>query len=102
MYIDKCQVVDNKDGTCTITGPCYVTKKPYSLTVKTSQLQKYLNGEYVQKAFPSLRPEQREFLISGTSPEGWNQVFGDEVDEDGEYEEDEYQYPDLNIPDDDL
>ena len=78
MYVHQCEFVDNHDGTCTLTGPCYVTRKPYSLTVKISELQAYLNGEYVQKAFPTLPASQREFLISGTSPEGWTQMFGEE------------------------
>jgi hypothetical protein len=29
-----------------------------------------------REAFPELAKEDREFLISGTSPEGWKMLFG--------------------------
>lgn len=43
----------------------------------------------IQHAFPYLSPEQREFLISGTTPEEWGNLFGDE--EDDEEEDDDTQ-----------
>ena len=33
----------------------------------------------VQDAFPHFTPEQREFLISGSTPEEWNATFGSDV-----------------------
>jgi len=42
----------------------------------------------VQDAFPNLDKEQREFLISGITPQEWNNTFGEEEDDDeggGEY-----------------
>jgi hypothetical protein len=35
---------------------------------------------YVQNVFPHLDKDVREWMISGTHPECWNQVFGDEED----------------------
>ena len=35
----------------------------------------------VQDAFPNLDKEQREFLISGITPDEWNETFGDFNDE---------------------
>ena len=31
---------------------------------------------YTQDAFPELTPDQQEFLISGTTPEEWDELFG--------------------------
>lgn len=35
----------------------------------------------VQDAFPNLNAEQREFLISGITPQEWNDTFGKEENE---------------------
>ena len=35
----------------------------------------------VQDAFPNLDKEQREFLISGITPQEWNKTFGEDDDD---------------------
>lgn len=69
------------EHTYTFTGPCIVTGKPYSVTVKAAELYAYRRGELAQNAFKSLKADDREFLISGSSPEGWKQMWGSEEDE---------------------
>jgi hypothetical protein len=64
------------DDQIQISRPCFVTKKNYSVTVPFKEFREFMGGALVQKAFPGLAAEQREFLVSGTSPEGWNQMFG--------------------------
>lgn len=32
----------------------------------------------IQDFFPNLAPDQREFLLTGVTPEEWNDVFGDD------------------------
>ena len=61
-----------------LTGPCVKTGKPYSVKVLSSELDSYLNGNFAQDAFPDLSSSDREFLISGISPEGWKQIFPEE------------------------
>jgi hypothetical protein len=75
MYIDRLTYRQNLDGTVTLSGPCQVTGQDYSVTVGIVGLTQYINGAHAQTAFPDLPAEQREFLISGTSPEGWTQMF---------------------------
>ncbi len=36
-----------------------------------------IKGDFAQDAFHFLTPEAREFLISGISPNEWNDLFGD-------------------------
>lgn len=36
---------------------------------------------YVQDAFPDLDAGQREFLVTGITPDEWERVIGDEPDE---------------------
>lgn len=38
-------------------------------------------GEHIQDVFPHLRPDQREFLISGVTAEEWEQAFPPEDDD---------------------
>ena len=39
---------------------------------------KWHNGALIQEAFPTLTPDEREFLISGCTPEDFSAVFDDE------------------------
>lgn len=42
------------------------------------QMENFLNGTKVQDAFPHLSADDREFILSGITPEEWNEVFGEE------------------------
>jgi hypothetical protein len=63
----------------TITSKCKITKKPVTLVVPLEGFLDYFDrGVYVQHAFPTLNADDREFLISGVSLEGWTQLYGKE------------------------
>lgn len=73
---------EQKGDQVNITGQCRITHKPYSLTVPYSGFVAYYReGKYIQEAFPDLPKEQREYLVSGFSPEGWAKIFGNELEE---------------------
>ena len=78
----ECTEIFEPEHVYKFSGECLVTRKPYSVTVPASGLFKYHRGAYIQEAFPDLSSDDREFLISGTSPEGWKQLYGDEDEED--------------------
>jgi hypothetical protein len=60
-----------------LSGRCVVTGKAYSVVVPLSGAIDYFErGRNIAEAFPDLPRTEREFLISGTSPEGWIQLFG--------------------------
>jgi len=42
-----------------------------SLDVTQEQFDRYQAGELVQNAFPHLSADEREFIISGITPEEW-------------------------------
>lgn len=42
------------------------------------------SGAHVQDVFPELTPDDREFLISGITPEEWEEAFGEESDDEAE------------------
>jgi hypothetical protein len=58
-----------------VTGKCRVTGDPYTLCLHLEGLMAWIGGELIQNAFPDLTREDREFLISRTSPEGWKRLF---------------------------
>jgi hypothetical protein len=81
MYLNNC-VVEYDGEYCNVTGPCLVTGKDYTVKAKITDVGDWVRGKYIQDALYYLPAESREFLISGYSPEGFNQVFGDDSDED--------------------
>jgi len=43
-----------------------------------TQFLNWLGGMWVQRAFPNATKEDREFIISGITPEEWEKEFGKE------------------------
>ena len=62
-----------------------VTKKsPHSGNINTmeipvtdKQLETWQSGTLIQNAMPNLTPDQREFLMTGLTPEDWTEMFGE-------------------------
>lgn len=72
----------NENGTVTLKAKCRFTKKDHSVTVPEVGYRQWITGQgNIQSIMPTVSAEDREFLISGYSPEGWQQLFGDEEDE---------------------
>lgn len=79
------EAIEDGKHTYTFTGPCMKTGKPYSVTIPAEGLYRYNQGVHIQEAFPDLSDGEREFLMTGYSPEGWKLVFPeDQQDEDGD------------------
>ncbi len=45
--------------------------------VTRAQWDAWQAGEYIQVAMPQLSPDEREFLLTGATPEEWDAAFGD-------------------------
>ena len=61
---------------CEAHGPDGSTNRMV-INATAENIQRYIDGaEPVQKVLPALPPGQREFLVSGLTPEGWNRIFG--------------------------
>lgn len=70
------KVVDDKH--LQVSAICTVTNEPYEVVIDYSAWKEWHSGKRIQDAFPSLAPEQREFLLSGITPEEWKKLFGSE------------------------
>jgi len=44
------------------------------LDVTHEELERWMDGELIQKVFPHLTTDEREFLMTGTTPEEWGKV----------------------------
>lgn len=60
-----------------ISRVCSVTKEKYTVIVPNSRYQEWRTGALIQNVFPELSSDEREFLISGTTPAEWNKLFGE-------------------------
>ena len=46
-----------------------------NLDITQAQLDAWVDGELVQNAMPELSAEEREFLMTGITPDEWDSVF---------------------------
>lgn len=88
---------ENGVHTYVFTGPCFKTGKPYSVIVPAAGLFQYNQGAKIQDAFPHMSNEDREFLMSGYSPEGWNLIFGNKEDTEASIHNDSDDHHDHDI-----
>lgn len=49
--------------------------------IHARQWDDWQNGHLIQKAMPELTADEREFLLTGMTPEEWDAAFGEEDDE---------------------
>lgn len=47
------------------------------LPITTDQLEDWQSGRLIQHAMPHLNDEQREFLMTGVTPQEWIKQFGE-------------------------
>lgn len=50
------------------------------IDVTDEQIRNYLDGMLIQRAMPNISNEEREFILSGITPEEWNQTFAEETE----------------------
>ena len=65
------------------TPACFVCHEKSVITLHEDELAAYEAGGYIQDCFPELSVDQRELIKTGTHPDCWDTIFGDE--EDGGY-----------------
>lgn len=48
------------------------------IPVTQEQIDKWQSGTLIQNAMPNLTTDEREFLITGYTPDDWEAIFGKE------------------------
>lgn len=56
---------------------------PMSIEAYSMAMHAWKRGALVQDAFASLSPEIREFIMSGITPQEWEEMFGASEEEEG-------------------
>ena len=74
-----------------VSGRCFVTGELHMIAVVTAELDAWLGARrHIQDSMPTSTIEEREFLLSGTSPKGWALTFPPEPSSStGAWEEEE-------------
>ena len=57
--------------TCPFTGIRYT----WNLPVTEQQLFEWRQGGLIQQVMPELSPDQREFIMTGITPDVWDETF---------------------------
>lgn len=52
------------------------------LPVTEAQIKRWQDGDLVQDVFPFLNDDQREFLMTGITPDEWEAALGADDDDD--------------------
>lgn len=66
-----------------MTGICTVTGEKYAVVFDTVDYVDWKSGcGYIQDLMSYLSDDEREFLMSGFTPAEWNEMFGDEGEDD--------------------
>jgi len=70
--IDIKEVKDSK--VITIDTECPFCHEHHRVSVMKEEYDKWKSGELIQRAFPTMRPETRELLITGICSSCWNDM----------------------------
>ena len=80
MMMTDIRVVANEDGTCDVhaegTGK-FITVKADGFDLALG-FKEYNAGKKIQDAFPFLNAEEREFILTGLTPEEQERFFNDD------------------------
>jgi len=61
----------------TFTGKTHEITLPLGIEAFSECMTRWQEGERIQHAFPTLSADQREFLMTGSTPEEWDAIFKD-------------------------
>lgn len=77
-------VCDVNQTQCELTRPSDLTGREHSMVLNTTadKVQKWYGAHdelpYIQDFFPELNQDEREFIMTGSTREEWDQIFGEE------------------------
>ena len=51
--------------------------REWDINVTPEQLKEWRSGTFIQDAMPNLSPDEREFIMTGVTPDQWEKMFPD-------------------------
>jgi len=83
QHIIKMIDLSSQPGTSRVTARSSISGKENTRDIPTSceKIERWMSGpENIQDVLPEVSAEDREFLMTGITPEEWKSLFGDEED----------------------
>lgn len=71
----NCTKTVSEDGQDLMMTGYSLSDRPFAVKVKLADMNRWLNGELVQVAFPYLSANEREVCMSGIDSIEWNEMF---------------------------
>jgi len=71
--------VSRSGGLVTVSKRCSVDGRLHAVVVSERSWDAFVSAVPIQEAFPDLDAGDREFLLSGTTPAEWDEIFGEEA-----------------------
>jgi len=84
MRLVNLEVLESSDTQVKLQAEGMLGKTEFTLPIGLAEfdagMRSYDAGSLVQEAFPQLNADQREFLMTGFTPELWDATFGGDED----------------------
>ena len=61
-----------------------------NIDITEKQYDAWMNGLLIQKAMPNISADDREFIMTGITPEEWEEFSLEEEEEESDYEEEPF------------
>ena len=76
--LENCTKTVSEDGKILMMEGESINGKPFAITVNVADMNRWLNGGLTQDCFPYLSADDRELCMSGIDPEHWDNIFGED------------------------
>ena len=63
------------------TSPLTQELNTWDINVTQEQIANWESGMLIQSAMPNLTPDEREFIMSGMTPQDWEHLYGRDDDD---------------------
>lgn len=64
------------------SGKTHIVELPISEEEYNKGMAAFRSGTFIQDAFPQLSKDHREFILTGATPEEWDEAFPPEEEDD--------------------
>lgn len=73
--LENCTKTVSADGQDLKLEGYSLDDRPFTVTVKLADMNRWLNGELIQNAFPYLTADEREVCMTGIDNISWEEMF---------------------------
>ncbi|MGH7792057.1 MAG: hypothetical protein ACREOB_07040 [Thermodesulfobacteriota bacterium] len=78
LHLSQARITEQEEVMIIETMSCPVCGKSEYIGVDKEKYSKWALGEHIQDVWPEWTADQREMIITGTHPECWDKMMGEE------------------------